>query len=103
LDDGHADLAIRIRSEQFARNALELVPSANLARQHVIHAARRLNLLCSGSVQRNLVYLSFRDVSLSQIAVRIDREARELASFTPRNRDRLSVHVQAHRGYRAEA
>src|SRR5690606_31010451 len=81
LDDGHADLAIRIRSEQCARNALELVPSANLARQHVIHAARRLNLLCSGSVQRNLVYLSFRDVSLSQIAVRIDREARELASF----------------------
>ncbi len=46
LDDGCTNLREAILREQLAHGVFEMLPSADLLRQHIIHATDRLYLLC---------------------------------------------------------
>ena len=46
LNDWHANLFVAVGAEQLARARFEVLPGADLGRQHVVHSADGLDLLC---------------------------------------------------------
>src|SRR6202034_2767918 len=44
LEQRHADLLVAVGAKELAGHALEVLPGGNLRRQHVVHAAHRLDL-----------------------------------------------------------